>query len=215
MGKKLYEALGLEDGASPEEIKAAGRRAVKRTHPDAGGNAEEFHQVTRALTVLRDPAKRAKYDETGDAGDTHPEGALEATAQNILAGAFTAILQQPIDPKRFDVVAQMRTMIKAQQAAATKQMADQEAYIAKLSEMKRRVKRTKRGRNVLLQMVENQIGGAQEGLVRARFQMQVAARAFEMVQEYVYECDQVQHARPFGAGGSSHMASAIDALFRG
>ncbi len=63
-----YEVLGVQRDATAGEVAAAHRRAVKRTHPDAGGDREEFHQVTLAADVLRDPGRRAKYDETGDLG---------------------------------------------------------------------------------------------------------------------------------------------------
>ncbi len=44
--------LGLESGASPEAIKAAHRRLVKRHHPDVGGDAEEFRRINAAYQQL-------------------------------------------------------------------------------------------------------------------------------------------------------------------
>jgi len=64
----LYEVLDLRQDAAPEEIKRAYRRKAREHHPDAGGDAERFKEVTRAYEVLSDPDRRARYDRFGDDG---------------------------------------------------------------------------------------------------------------------------------------------------
>jgi len=49
---RAYAALGLAQGASPAEVKAAHRRLVKRHHPDMGGRAEDFHRIDAAYRLL-------------------------------------------------------------------------------------------------------------------------------------------------------------------
>jgi hypothetical protein len=49
---RAYAALGLAQGASPAEVKAAHRRLVKRHHPDMGGKAEDFHRIDAAYRLL-------------------------------------------------------------------------------------------------------------------------------------------------------------------
>lgn len=44
--------LGLQDGATDEEIRAAHRRLIVRMHPDAGGSAELAARINRAKDVL-------------------------------------------------------------------------------------------------------------------------------------------------------------------
>jgi hypothetical protein len=44
--------LGLAEGASEEEIKAAHRRLIQRMHPDAGGSADLAARINRAKDVL-------------------------------------------------------------------------------------------------------------------------------------------------------------------
>jgi hypothetical protein len=44
--------LGLADGATPEEIKAAHRRLIQRVHPDAGGSADLAARINRAKDLL-------------------------------------------------------------------------------------------------------------------------------------------------------------------
>ena len=64
-----YAALGLDPGASFDEIKAAYRARAKAVHPDGGAEKpEEFHRISEAYAVLRDAVRRAEYDSTGSAG---------------------------------------------------------------------------------------------------------------------------------------------------
>lgn len=57
-----YAALGVDRGAPADEVRAAWRRAARRLHPDAGGDAAGFQAALRAKEVLLDPAARAAYD---------------------------------------------------------------------------------------------------------------------------------------------------------
>ncbi|MET0920505.1 MAG: J domain-containing protein [Acidimicrobiia bacterium] len=62
----LYADLGVERGATADEVNAAFRARAKDLHPDAQpGDAdalEQFKRVSHAYTVLRDPVSRARYD---------------------------------------------------------------------------------------------------------------------------------------------------------
>jgi hypothetical protein len=57
-----YEILGVEPSVGPAELKLAYRRKVKETHPDAGGNADDFKLVQMAWEILSNPDLRQKYD---------------------------------------------------------------------------------------------------------------------------------------------------------
>jgi curved DNA-binding protein CbpA len=54
--------LGVGRDADPAAIHAAYRKAVRRTHPDAGGTAAEFEAVQDAYETLRVPTRRAAHD---------------------------------------------------------------------------------------------------------------------------------------------------------
>lgn len=54
---KHHAVLGVAPGATADEVHAAFRRAARRVHPDAGGDAESFRRLTDAYTALtRRPA---------------------------------------------------------------------------------------------------------------------------------------------------------------
>ncbi|HEY4170594.1 MAG TPA: DnaJ domain-containing protein [Reyranella sp.] len=53
--QEALATLGLQEGASEEEIRAAHRRLILRMHPDAGGSAELAARINRAKDVLLGP----------------------------------------------------------------------------------------------------------------------------------------------------------------
>jgi curved DNA-binding protein len=71
--KDYYGSLGLERGASDADIKKAYRRLARKYHPDVSkeaGAEEKFKEVAEAYQTLKDPEKRAAYDQLG----THAAG---------------------------------------------------------------------------------------------------------------------------------------------
>ena len=60
-----YSTLGVAKGATADTIKRAYKEKAKEHHPDRGGDANKFAEISNAYDILKDPNKRAYFDQTG------------------------------------------------------------------------------------------------------------------------------------------------------
>lgn len=66
MTKNYYDILGVEKGASKDDIKKAFYKLAHKYHPDKnGGDEKKFKEVNEAYQILSDDKKRAQYDQHG------------------------------------------------------------------------------------------------------------------------------------------------------
>jgi len=102
--RDYYEVLGIERGASSDEIKKAFRSKAKELHPDRNSdnpNAEaQFKEVNEAYDVLKDGDKKAAYDRFGHAafdggmaGGARAGGYGGPQGQGDFASAFSDVFE--------------------------------------------------------------------------------------------------------------------------
>lgn len=65
---KYYQLLGVEKTIPSSEVRKAFREIAKTKHPDKGGDAKVFAEISQAADVLSDPKKREVYDKYGEEG---------------------------------------------------------------------------------------------------------------------------------------------------
>ncbi|MBL7480438.1 DnaJ C-terminal domain-containing protein [Legionella bononiensis] len=66
MDKDYYKIMGVSPDASDKDIKTAYRKLARKYHPDISKEAdaeEKFKEMGEAYEILRDPVKRAEYDQ--------------------------------------------------------------------------------------------------------------------------------------------------------
>ncbi|MGB5281806.1 MAG: DnaJ domain-containing protein, partial [Arenicellales bacterium] len=66
--RDYYEIMGIKRDATQDEIKRAYRKLARKYHPDVSKESDaeaRFKEVGEAYEVLKDPEKRAAYDQLG------------------------------------------------------------------------------------------------------------------------------------------------------
>ena len=91
--RDYYEVLGLKKGASDDEIKKAYKKLARKYHPDLNRDdpktaEEKFKEVNEAYDVLKDPKKKATYDQFGHDAFDPRRGGAGAGGGNPFGGGF-------------------------------------------------------------------------------------------------------------------------------
>lgn len=70
--RDYYEVLGVQKGASKDEVKKAYRKLAMKYHPDRNPDNKEaeakFKEASEAAEILMDDNKRSRYDQFGHSG---------------------------------------------------------------------------------------------------------------------------------------------------
>ena len=95
--RDFYEILGVSKKASDDEIKKSYRKLAMKYHPDRNKSNKEserkFKEVSAAYEALKDPQKRAAYDQYGH--DAFRQGGMGgAQGFGDFAGGFSDIFEE-------------------------------------------------------------------------------------------------------------------------
>lgn len=85
---KMYEHLGVDKSATASEIKKAYRKQAMKHHPDKGGNAEKFKEISKAYEILGDDEKRQLYNKYGEKGVESGGGGGGGDPSDLFASMF-------------------------------------------------------------------------------------------------------------------------------
>lgn len=193
--KDPYETLGVERDADDAKIKAAGKKAAKRAHPDAGGSPEAFNETRQALAILTDPKKREKFDRTGRIDDDKPDSTMSSAMQIIeqkLAMLTNEFLLKGNDPSRYDVVASISNALHADIAQGAETRRQGKSHVEFLKRFaKRFVKKAKKSKlgdlDFLARRFADQIAEIEERTEQVEQSIRSHQLALELIGEYRFE----------------------------
>lgn len=182
--RDLYETLGIGRAAEASEIQSAYRQRAKATHPDAGGDREEFEAVQKARAVLLDPVRRARYDETGE-DEVGPDDIL-ADAMEILMILLDRVIQSDVDFAQADVVVALQDSIRAQERQVLGELRKVEAKAKRTDDLAKRF-RTRTGDSVLRRALEARAREFRAAKLGAERRLKVLERALEILGEHSFD----------------------------
>lgn len=182
----LYKILGIEKDATLEQVKKAYRQKAKESHPDAGGDAKEFEKISRAHVVLTDPAKRERYDATGET-DTGPNNTQDAALQ-IIHSMLDKILSEPHEHFPQDLTKNMDGFLTTEIQGIKQEQAARKKLVKKAEMLKKRFS-VKKGQNRIEAFYEWKIRqlNQQIGQMDSAIAQREAARA--ILKDYSFETD--------------------------
>lgn len=208
----LYETLGLDRDATDGEIKAAYRRKAKATHPDAGGDRDQFEAVNQAWLVLRNPKKRAHYDRTGEIPDSDLNP--DAPAMTCLATTFetvmNAIMSKGADLAKSDIIGLMRQVIQHEIAHRVEARNNAKADLKAWRGMRERFSVTEGKENRLAGFVDAKIGFCEQAIAQGDELDAVARAALEILEDHAYAFDEPEPVmQGIGYGIGSGTAAGV------
>lgn len=189
--KDLYQELGVDKTASPEQIKKAYRKKAMDHHPDRGGDEASFASVALAYRVLSDSEKRKKYDE-GESVEkvenlkTERQFAIEIVVHLYLQLVETAGVNLIHD----DLMELIRRNIVSMQAALETEIGKMERGVARYEiALKRTRCRIIGQENILTRNLESKVKALKEEISRNVKRKRHGDLAQELLAEYQYEVE--------------------------
>ena len=182
-----YEILGVEKTADKAEIKRAYKRKAKKAHPDAGGSSAEMAELSKAQVILLDPARREKYDRTGDA-DAEPDN-LTAAAVNNITSAMDGLLRGERDIADYKLA--LLATFECKKAEISRAKTPIERAIKRAEKVKARWKRKKKatGDDIIARVLDHQIASHKGVIAKIDGDLRVIDRCIEILDGYTYTAD--------------------------
>jgi curved DNA-binding protein CbpA len=132
----LYAVLGVPRDANAQTIRRAFRKKARSAHPDGGGSVEDFNQLKSAYDTLSDPARRRRYDETGEVGDPSADPHV-AKIIELLSQAFDQALSEISSSGALNDADIIPLMAKSLAMSATQTSAQHIAFESRVAQMQR------------------------------------------------------------------------------
>lgn len=141
--KDQYKILGVKRKATKKEIKNAYRDKAKTLHPDKGGNAEEFKELSEAYRILSNDRLRLTYDATGGVSATENQKLVRAidVCMQALAAIINALEERVMEENIFALLRKTFEKNRIEIVKANKEMGNRKKVLLDLNiKVSRKVK---------------------------------------------------------------------------
>lgn len=182
----LYDDLGVSENANAEEIRDAHRKAVKKHHPDKGGDPDELRKVHSAAIILRDPEKRARYDRDGSIDDG-PSVDLELQgAIKIMHECFEAAVSKGAFSAR-DVIGHAKILARNSIREINTQIATGKSKHVEAMRLAAKLKHRGVGPNYLGEIMADKVKTISTSIENLEKNITAHERAIELLNDYEWE----------------------------
>lgn len=188
MNKDLYETLGVDKKASPEEIKKTFREKSKTAHPDKGGNTEEYQQISHAYDVLKDAKKRQRYDTTGD--DRDPEMKRNNAAIGNIIKIFQSLVQQHIEHcEEVDYIVKVKEELEGNKSKMKSLRTQLKKELRNLKKVMKRLKFKGKELDFIGIALEQQYDTHKKGLLDIQEDLEINYIALKLLKNYEFDAE--------------------------
>lgn len=178
----LYQILGVDSDATPDQIRRAYKILAQRNHPDRdGGDNEVFMRVKAAYDVLSDPERRAKYDATGDTAEVLP---VEVKAVEMLAQGFLGVAAS-VGWREHQYAAVLTQWVQEQRQGVDRDLDQKKKHLMRLVGLK--LPNFSGDNDVLQGVVNQQVAHTNRQIAELEGRLAVCNRALELMEDYTDE----------------------------
>jgi len=175
-----YRVLGIGRSAKQAAIKAAYRERVRTSHPDRGGNPDDFIAIVKAFGLLSDPETRRLFDETGIV-DVDGLRNHRRDVAAVLADMFDAAVQSAVASglklNSVNFIELMMTAVAKGIAEAQRQSTSIDAEIVALSALTKRIRRNDDRQNLFVERLNAQVQAKTEQHAAVRRRLMILETA--------------------------------------
>jgi len=200
-----YEILGVPASASDDQLRSAYRRMARATHPDSGGDGDEFAKVSRAYAILRDPEMRKRFDETGSIDEVSPLTVRQRMIQ-IIVDMFNQALavegERGTSLRHFPLIKAMRQQIKQNTELVRSNAKKHKKALEDRQFLLARITRQSDGENLFASIIKDQIRQLEPIVRAAALDVTAMEMATEELLHYDNEVDLIQAIQMSQYGGS-------------
>ncbi len=190
----LYAVLGVRKNAGANTIKKAYRRLAMQYHPDRnpGDGQEEaaarYRAVTEAYEILSDPARRKRYDETGDTSAARGE---TKELLDFLVPRLMQTVREQVNAKchkRVNLITSLVSKIRGDMGTVEQSAKNLEWTVKELREVASRLG-VKEGENLFASIITTQASRAEMEAQAARAEVAKCQKALDYLSGCTYRTD--------------------------